>query len=218
MGEFDEVFDNLDPDNKTGLHVRARYGYALANFSEAFWRYSNRNTKRGKLIGQVEENVRACGGAAGSNSDEYILMRLQRAIENFEKTLDLNPMSYDAEVKGSKKEFNFIRIENIFGRWQSGFYITFGEAQHNHSGKCSKWEFYSEQPLDLHCEYGIRDADLLIYRMSHEQKEVEDTRQEAEDDDPKVANILEKWKQYQNQNQSLGGNALAGWFPVLHRD
>ena len=159
-----EVIADLDPDNKTGLHVRARYLFALSRLFGTFDRYCNRNTERGIARGEAEEHIQSLGKlVAGSNSDEWLLISSKLAIKHFTATLDLKPISYDIDaVRGM--EFEVIRIAMV-PDWVINV-IT----------KEEQWEFYSLEPLDIHCGYGIRNAEALIrkiYREHHHKQDPE---------------------------------------------
>ena len=181
--QFSKVLHDLDPDNKTELHVWACYGMALSSLDEAFENYANRNTDRTEYIAQVERNLKDSGigvevGEPGQyymsradlkqhiatmDSDEYILSRLQEAAKYFTATLDLNPISYDVLIsrpKDQKIEFESAKIMNIFGKVQYHLIMERGE-KHN----IIPHVFYYLEPLDLHCKYGIEDARRLIHKI-----------------------------------------------------
>ena len=181
--QFSKVLHDLDPDNKTELHVWACYGMALSSLSEAFENYVNRNTDRTEYIAEVERNLKDSGigvevGEPGQyymsradlkqhiatmDSDEYILSRLQEAAKYFTATLDLNPISYDVLIsrpKDQKIEFESAKIMNIFGKVQYHLIMERGE-KHN----IIPHVFYYLEPLDLHCKYGIEDARRLIHKI-----------------------------------------------------
>ena len=98
LEHFRDVTYELDPDNKTKLHVKAWYAQALACLNFASWRYSERDTEHGKSVAQVFHNIQNGESNSGTNaydSDEYILEYLNCAIDKFVKTLDLNPIHFD---------------------------------------------------------------------------------------------------------------------------
>ena len=179
--QFSEVLHDLDPDNKTGSHVWACYGMALSSLSLAFFLYLNRNTDHAESIAQLERYLKVGlkekkldqrisvshdglkQDIASMHSDEYILSRLQEAAKYFTATLDLNPISYDVLIsrpKDQKIEFESAKIMNIFGKVQYHLIMERGE-KHN----ISPHVFYSLEPLDLHCKYGIEDARRLIHKI-----------------------------------------------------
>ena len=91
LEHFVDVIDELDPDNKTKLHVDAWYGQALAHWYIASSTYDDRYTERGKLTREMLASLRLNPDVVvqGGDSDEYILEHLNHAMLKFEKTHDL---------------------------------------------------------------------------------------------------------------------------------
>jgi hypothetical protein len=187
--EYTDVITDLDPDNKTGLHLWAYYGIALSSLAMAFLQYSQRiisNLDFEKYIAQAEQNIQleTKGGIIVENleefiksqyTDNFIVYQLQQAIYYFEKTRDLSILSSMAGVTAATTGEGIKISESPDWNVKATLVSTIRKEP--------RWgrplPVYSLEPLDLHCRHGLRDAKRLLHLIL-----VEHHHQEQHDDIP----------------------------------
>ena len=159
----------LDPDNKTGLHLWACYGVALSSLAMAFEDYSIRNKDNTDGMDEnpldryrryMQERGVIMGNLEIFYSDHFIVSQLQESIYYFKQTRDhlLKTLAGIEEAAGLSGEG--IKIANP-PYWDLKTHICATALEEPKWEE--QWSIYSLEPLDQHCNYGMRDAERLHY-------------------------------------------------------